>query len=120
MKIYNNITELIGNTPLVRLNRLNKHTGADVVLKLKYFNPAHSVKDRIGVSMINAAEDAFETARKMSAQEGLPVGISSGAATWAALKIAERPENKGKLIIIIIPSFAERYLSTPLFDDIRE
>jgi len=310
MRIYNNITELIGNTPLVRLNRLDKDTVADVVLKLEYFNPAHSVKDRIGVAMINAAEDAglltpesiiveptsgntgiglaftaaargyrcviimpekvsyerkmmmkvlgaeliltaadegmngaiakaeslvesdpryfmpnqfanpanpdihrrttaqeiwvdtdgqvdilvagigtggtitgtgeglkafnpkiqviavepeaspvlsggekgphpimgigagfvppvlntkiydeiitvtgddaFSTARKLASEEGLPVGISSGAATWAALQAAKRPENKGKLIVVIIPSFAERYLSTPLFDDIRE
>ena len=57
MKIYNNITELIGNTPLVRLNRINQAALADVVVKLEYFNPAHSVKDRIGVAMINAAED---------------------------------------------------------------
>lgn len=310
MKIYNNITELIGNTPLVRLNRINEGSAADVVLKLEYFNPAHSVKDRIGVAMINAAEekglltpesiiveptsgntgialaftaasrgygcvifmpekvsyerkmmmkvlgaelvltpaeegmdgaiaraealvssdpryfmpnqfanpanpdihrrttaeeiwadtdgkvdiliagigtggtitgtgeglkahnpnirvvavepeaspvlsggekgphpimgigagfipevlntniydeivtvtgeDAFDTARKLATQEGLPVGISSGAATWAALQIAKRQENEGKLIVVIIPSFAERYLSTPLFDDLRE
>ena len=60
MKIYNDITELIGNTPLVRLNRLNVSGVAEVVLKLEYFNPAHSVKDRIGVAMINAAEKAIE------------------------------------------------------------
>jgi cysteine synthase A len=310
MKIYNNITELTGNTPLVRLNRLNQDSVADVVLKLEYFNPAHSVKDRVGVAMIDAAEkagllkpdsiiveptsgntgialamtaaargyrcviimpekvsyerkmmmkvlgaeliltpanegmqgsinkarelvasdpryfmpnqfenpanpeihrkttaqeiwrdtegkvdilvagvgtggtitgtgeglkshnpdiqvvavepaaspvlsggekgshpimgigagfippvlnteiydeivqvtgeDAFETARKLATEEGIPVGISSGAATWAALQVAKRPENKGKMIVVIIPSFAERYLSTPLFDDIRE
>jgi cysteine synthase A len=310
MKIFNDITELIGNTPLVRLNSLNKNAAADVLLKLEYFNPAHSVKDRIGVAMINAAEDAglltpesiiveptsgntgialaftaaargyrcvivmpekvsyerkmmmkvlgaeliltpadegmagaiakaeslvasdprffmpnqfenpanpevhrnttaqeiwrdtdgqvdilvagvgtggtitgtgeglkshnpdiqviavepadspvlsggkkaphpimgigagfiptvlnteiydeiiqvkggdaFETARKLATEEGLPVGISSGAATWAALQVAKRTENKGKMIVVIIPSFAERYLSTPLFDDIRE
>jgi cysteine synthase A len=310
MRIYNDVTELIGNTPLVRLNRLNKNGYADVLLKLEYFNPAHSVKDRIGVAMIQSAEaagllkedsiiieptsgntgiglafvaaaygyrcvivmpekvsferkmmmkvlgaeliltpgeegingaiaraealvkanpqyfmpnqfanpanpevhrrttakeiwedtdgqvdflvagvgsggtitgtgeglkaynpavkivaveptgspvlsggekgphpimgigagfipevmnteildeiiqvtgeDAFKIARQMATEEGIPAGISSGAATWAALQISQRSENKGKMIVVIIPSFAERYLSTPLFDNIRD
>jgi cysteine synthase A len=310
MKIYNSITELIGNTPLVRLNRLNNDGYADIALKLEYFNPAHSVKDRIGVAMIQDAEnsgqltpesiiveptsgntgialaftaaakgykcviimpekvslerkmmmkilgaeviltpaeqgmngainkaealiasdpryvmlnqfenpanpeihrqttaeeiwqdtdgkvdilvagvgtggtitgtgeglkahnpnirivavepeasavlsggekgphpimgigagfippildteiydeiiqvkgeDAFQTARRLAAEEGLPVGISSGAAAWAALQLSSRSENQGKLIIVIVPSFAERYISTPLFDDFRD
>ena len=61
------------------------------------------------------ADDAFTTARRMAREEGLLVGISSGAATWAAVQVAQRSENTGKLIIVIIPSFGERYLSTPLF-----
>ena len=79
MKIANDVTELVGNTPLVRLRRLTEDAVAEVVVKLEFMNPAHSVKDRIGVAMIDAAEKA------------------------------------GKLIVVILPSFGERYLSTPLF-----
>jgi cysteine synthase A len=64
------------------------------------------------------ADDAFTTARRMAREEGLLVGISSGAATWAALQVANRSENTGKMVVAIIPSFGERYLSTPLFADL--
>jgi cysteine synthase len=78
------------------------------VLNTKIYNEVIRVK----------GEDAFRVARQMATMEGLLVGISSGAATWAALQVAQRKENKGKLIVVIIPSFGERYLSTPLYADL--
>jgi len=75
------------------------------VLNTKIYDEIIRVKD----------EDAMETARRMAKEEGLLVGISAGAATWAALQVAGRKENTGKLIVVIIPDFGERYLSTALF-----
>jgi cysteine synthase A len=62
-------------------------------------------------------EDAVMTARRLAKEEGILAGISSGAATWAALEVARRPENEGKLLVVILPDTGERYLSTWLFRD---
>ena len=65
-------------------------------------------------------DNAIATARRVDREEGILVGISSGAAIWAALQVARRPENTGKRIVVIIPSNGERYLSTVMFADIAE
>lgn len=80
------------------------------------FVPEVLNRDIIDEVVTIGIETAFETARQSARLEGIPVGISSGAAIAATLEVAGRPENKGKTFVVIVPSFAERYLSTALFD----
>ncbi|MBN9200117.1 MAG: cysteine synthase A [Microbacterium sp. SCN 71-17] len=84
------------------------------------FVPAILDRDIIDEVFDVTFDDAISTARAVGTKDGILVGISSGAAVWAALQIAARPEAAGKNIVVIIPSFGERYLSTALFEDLRE
>ena len=82
------------------------------------FRPAILKAELIDEIMTIANETARATSRRAARQQGLAVGISSGAAIAAALEVGSRPGMEGKLIVAILPDFAERYLSTPLFDDL--
>ncbi len=84
------------------------------------FVPGNFHGDYIDEIVKAPSSKAFEFARRMAKEEGILVGISSGAAIYAALEVGKRPENEGKLIVVIVPSFGERYLSTQLFEGLDD
>ena len=81
---------------------------------------AEGVRPRVAVIIDVRLDDSVRVARDLGTEEGILGGISSGAIVWAALELAKRPENNGKLIVAIVCDYGERYISTVLFDDIRE
>ena len=117
MKIANDITELTGNTPLVRLNRLVEGGQAEIAAKLEYFNPSHSVKDRIGVAMINAAEKSGQIHEDTIILEATSGNTGIGLAFTCAARGYEctiiMPDKVSKERIILLKAYGANVILTP-------